>query len=252
MTFFQEYSIEPSLSKLNQHQIQILSYIDRKTVQFWETLLILLVVLVKLLSPSYMVLELKTIEITSALQAARKSPLADEMFKIEGVKSILLGPDFLTITKGPEISWPQLNPQIYAAIMDFFTTGKNVLFESSHENETDTTATTIEDSEVTKMIQEILDTRIRPTIQDDGGDVEFRGFNTETGWVKLKLVGACRTCSSSTITLRNGIENMLMHYIPEVKGVEQVLDDEELVAQKEFNKFEIKLQDLKTKSKKNE
>ena len=192
-----------------------------------------------------------TVEITSALQAARKSPLADEMFKIEGIKSILLGPDFLTVTKSSNISWPQINPQIFAAIMDFFTTGQDALKETDPIKETmistDNKPMSQEQGEVLEMIKEILNTRIRPTIQDDGGDVELRGFNPETGWVQLKLVGACRTCSSSTITLRNGIENMLMHYIPEVKGVEQVTDPDEEIAAQEFEKFEHELEKNKSK-----
>ena len=77
-----------------------------------------------------------------------------------------------------------------------------------------------DDSEVVQMIKELLETRIRPAIQEDGGDIEYRGF--ENGMVSLKLRGACRTCDSSTVTLKSGIERMLMHYIPEVKGVEQV------------------------------
>lgn len=182
----------------------------------------------------------RTVELTSPAQAARRSPLADELFKIGGVQSVLLAPAFLTVTKQAEVSWPQLNPQIYAAIMDFFTTGQPVLLPdesvAAKEESTDDPGT------VVQMIKEILDTRIRPTVQDDGGDVEFRGFDEKTGWVRLKLVGACRTCSSSAITLRNGIENMLMHYIPEVRGVEQVLDDEEQVAIKEFDKFEAELE----------
>ena len=89
------------------------------------------------------------------------------------------------------------------------------------------------------MIQELLETRIRPAIQEDGGDIEFRGFHD--GQVQLKLRGACRTCDSSTVTLKNGIESMLMHYIEEVKGVQQVMDQEEEVAMKEFAKFEEKL-----------
>ena len=187
-----------------------------------------------------------TVEITSALQAARKSPLADEMFKIDGIKSILLGPDFLTVTKSSEVSWPQVNPQIFAAIMDFFTTGQAALknIEDPAVNDIAKAATepmSAENAEVLEMIKEILDTRIRPTIQDDGGDVELRGFNSQTGWVQLKLVGACRTCSSSTITLRNGIENMLMHYIPQVKGVEQVTDPEDEASIQEFEKFETEL-----------
>ena len=192
-----------------------------------------------------------TVEITSALQAARKSPLADEMFKIEGIKSILLGPDFLTVTKSSNISWPQINPQIFAAIMDFFITGQDALKETGPIKETmistDNKPMSQEQGEVLEMIKEILNTRIRPTIQDDGGDVELRGFNPETGWVQLKLVGACRTCSSSTITLRNGIENMLMHYIPEVKGVEQVTDPDEEIAAQEFDKFEHELEKNKSK-----
>lgn len=191
-----------------------------------------------------------TVEITSALQAARKSPLADEMFKIEGIKSILLGPDFLTVTKSSNVSWPQINPQIFAAIMDFFTTGQDALKETEpikQKTSTDVKPMSQEHGEVLEMIKEILDTRIRPTIQDDGGDVELRGFNSETGWVQLKLVGACRTCSSSSITLRNGIENMLMHYIPEVKGVEQVTDPDEEIAAQEFEKFEHQLENNKSK-----
>ena len=196
-----------------------------------------------------------TVEITSALQAARKSPLADEMFKIEGINSILLGPDFLTVTKSSDVSWPQINPQIFAAIMDFFTTGQEALkktpeSEENEKNDNNNVSLSSENAQVLEMIKEILDTRIRPTIQDDGGDVELRGFNPETGWVQLKLVGACRTCSSSTITLRNGIENMLMHYIPEVKGVEQVTDQDEEIAAQEFEKFEHELEKNNSKESK--
>jgi len=89
------------------------------------------------------------------------------------------------------------------------------------------------------MIKELLETRVRPAIQEDGGDIDFRGF--EDGQVLLKLRGACRTCDSSTVTLKNGIESMLMHYIEEVKGVQQVMDQEEEIAIKEFAKFEEKL-----------
>ncbi|KAJ1533990.1 hypothetical protein HK405_000385 [Cladochytrium tenue] len=89
------------------------------------------------------------------------------------------------------------------------------------------------------MIKELLDSRIRPTVQDDGGDVEFRGFRD--GVVRLRLMGACRTCDSSIVTLKNGIENMLMHYIPEVEAVEQVLDPEEEISAREFQKLEEQL-----------
>jgi len=107
----------------------------------------------------------------------------------------------------------------------------------------DSLAANDDDDEVVAMIKELLETRIRPAIQEDGGDIEFRGF--ENGLVSLKLRGACRTCDSSTVTLKNGIESMLMHYIEEVKGVNQVLDEEEEIAIKEFARFEEKLRQQK-------
>jgi len=109
--------------------------------------------------------------------------------------------------------------------------------------EADSLAYDENDDEVIGMIKELLDTRVRPAIQEDGGDIEFRGFND--GQVMLKLRGACRTCDSSTVTLKNGIESMLMHYIEEVKGVQQVLDQEEEIALQEFAKFEEKLRQQK-------
>jgi Fe-S cluster biogenesis protein NfuA len=115
--------------------------------------------------------------------------------------------------------------------MDYLSTGKPAI-----SNEVKDTTIQEEDSEVVAMIKELLDTRIRPTIQEDGGDIDYIGF--ENGVVKVKLRGACRTCDSSTITLKNGIENMMMHYIPEVICVEQVLDEQDHVSQKEFDKLE--------------
>jgi len=113
--------------------------------------------------------------------------------------------------------------------------------ESGQEGgEADSLAFDENDSEVVSMIKELLETRIRPSIQDDGGDIEFRGF-TDEGMVLLKLRGACRTCDSSTVTLKNGIEGMLMHYIEEVKGVNQIFDQEEEIAMLEFQKFEERL-----------
>ena len=116
--------------------------------------------------------------------------------------------------------------------------------ESGQEGvEQDTLGYDENDSEVVQMIKELLETRIRPAIQEDGGDIEFRGFHE--GQVLLKLRGACRTCDSSTVTLKNGIESMLMHYIEEVQGVQQVMDQEEEIAMKEFAKFEEKLKQQK-------
>lgn len=127
-------------------------------------------------------------------------------------------------------------------ITEAVTTGQpivNVTLSSEAGHEEDSLAYNEDDSEVVGMVKELLETRIRPAIQEDGGDIEFRGF--EGGNVLLKLRGACRTCDSSTVTLKNGIEGMLMHYIEEVKGVIQVLDPEEEIASREFAKFEEKL-----------
>ncbi|XP_078005683.1 NFU1 iron-sulfur cluster scaffold homolog, mitochondrial isoform X1 [Phascolarctos cinereus] len=147
--------------------------------------------------------------------------VTQQLFRIEGVKSVFFGPDFITVTKESEdLDWNLLKPDIYATIMDFFTSGLPLV----NEETLSTDAATEEDDEVVAMIKELLDTRIRPTVQEDGGDVIYKGF--EDGIVQLKLQGSCTSCPSSIITLKNGIQNMLQFYIPEVEGVEQVVDDE--------------------------
>lgn len=149
--------------------------------------------------------------------AAFRSPLARQLFRIEGVKSVFFGPDFITVTKeNEELDWNLLKPDIYATIMDFFASGLPLVTEETPPGE----AGSEEDDEVVAMIKELLDTRIRPTVQEDGGDVIYRGF--EDGIVRLKLQGSCTSCPSSIITLKSGIQNMLQFYIPEVEGVEQV------------------------------
>ncbi|KAF8931672.1 scaffold protein Nfu/NifU N terminal-domain-containing protein [Dissophora ornata] len=171
---------------------------------------------------------------------AMNSPLAKKLFQIDGVRGVFFGPDFVTITKDQDAIWQLMKPDIYSAIMDFFASGQPIISEGAEgENVHNDTMINEDDSETVQMIKELLDTRIRPSIQDDGGDIEYRGF--EEGIVKLKLKGACRTCDSSTVTLKNGIENMLMHYVPEVSAVEQVFDAEEEVAQLEFEKLERRL-----------
>ncbi|XP_005438181.1 NFU1 iron-sulfur cluster scaffold homolog, mitochondrial isoform X2 [Falco biarmicus] len=179
--------------------------------------------------PGKEVLESRTMEFSTPA-AAFCSPLARQLFKIEGVKSIFFGPDFITITKESEdLDWNLLKPDIYATIMDFFASGLPVVTDEAPR--TDTGASE-EDDEVVLMIKELLDTRIRPTVQEDGGDVIYKGF--EDGIVQLKLQGSCTSCPSSIITLKSGIQNMLQFYIPEVEGVEQVVDDDDDV-EKEAN-----------------
>ncbi|NXH37648.1 NFU1 protein, partial [Dicaeum eximium] len=179
--------------------------------------------------PGREVLESRTMEFSTPA-AAYCSPLARQLFRIEGVKSVFFGPDFITITKESEdLDWNLLKPDIYATIMDFFASGLPVVTDEAPRTDT---AASEEDDEVVLMIKELLDTRIRPTVQEDGGDVIYKGF--EDGIVQLKLQGACTSCPSSLITLKSGIQNMLQFYIPEVEGVEQVVDDDDDV-EKEAN-----------------
>ncbi|KAH7075385.1 HIRA-interacting protein 5 [Paraphoma chrysanthemicola] len=183
----------------------------------------------------------------STLAPPHPSPLAAQLLNIDGVTSVFLGVDYITVTKDSSTPWAHVKPEVFAIINEFMTSGQplvNTVAAKDGEQgqggqEVDSLAYDENDSEVVGMIKELLETRIRPAIQEDGGDIEFRGF--EDGQVMLKLRGACRTCDSSTVTLKNGIESMLMHYIEEVKGVQQILDQEEEIALKEFAKFEEKL-----------
>ncbi|KAJ6908916.1 nifU-like protein 4 [Populus alba x Populus x berolinensis] len=156
-------------------------------------------------------------------RSAMNSPLAKSIYEIDGITRVFFGADFVTVTKSDDASWEFLEPEIFAAIMDFYSSGEP-LFQDSKTAATKDTAISEDDSETVTMIKELLETHIRPAVQDDGGDIEYRGFDEETGIVKLTMQGACSGCPSSSVTLKSGIENMLMHYVPEVKGVEQELD----------------------------
>lgn len=174
------------------------------------------------------------------------SQLAKMLFRIDGVKSVFFGPDFITITKADEdMEWGILKPEIFATIMDFFASGLPVLDESQPSPDTQINE---DDDEIVQMIKELLDTRIRPTVQEDGGDIVFMGF--EEGIVKLKMQGSCTSCPSSVVTLRNGVQNMMQFYIPEVMGVIQVEDETDQVTKKEFEKLENKIK-TQTSSDKN-
>lgn len=188
----------------------------------------------------------------STLAAPHPSPLAARLLDVDGVTSVFYGPDFITVTKAEDVQWAHVKPEIFALITEAITSGEQLVntVEKTASSEDgqgglgeDSLAANDEDDEVVAMIKELLETRIRPAIQEDGGDIEFRGF--EDGIVNLKLRGACRTCDSSTVTLKNGIESMLMHYIEEVKGVNQVMDEEEEISMHEFMKFEEKLRQQK-------
>ncbi|EYU38101.1 hypothetical protein MIMGU_mgv1a024847mg [Erythranthe guttata] len=143
-----------------------------------------------------------------------------------GITRVFFGSDFVTVTKSEDTTWDFLKPEIFAAIMDFYSSGQPLILDSNSAASMDT-AIKEDDSEVVAMIKELLETRIRPAVQDDGGDIEYVGFDPDSGIVKLRMQGACSGCPSSSVTLKSGIENMLMHYVPEVKSVEQEFDDED-------------------------
>ncbi|RLV93645.1 NifU-like protein mitochondrial [Spathaspora sp. JA1] len=197
----------------------------------------------KFVSPESAIIpiENKTFEFTSTLQAVH-SPLALQIFKIPGVRSVMLGPNFLTVNKQDHINWANLRPEV-VELMDKFLTEKKdpvitkTLLEQINEEE----QSSEDDTETVSMIKELIETRIRPAIQDDGGDIEYKAFDEETGTVFLKLQGACKSCSSSEDTLKHGIESMLKYYVEEVQEVVQILDPEEEIALKEFDRLEQSL-----------
>jgi len=157
------------------------------------------------------------------IAAAKGSPLAKLLFRIDGVKSVFFGGDFITVTKYDDegVEWKVMKPEIFATVMDFFNSGLPVVHEGAEIS--GDTEIYDDDDDTVQMIKELLDTRIRPTVQEDGGDIVYMGF--EDGVVKLKMQGSCTSCPSSIVTLKNGVQNMLQFYIPEVVSVEQIFDE---------------------------
>jgi Fe-S cluster biogenesis protein NfuA len=147
---------------------------------------------------------------------AHRSPLAARLFAVEGVVSVYLGADFVSVTKAADKDWSVLTPLILAAIMDHYTSGEPVIGEGFGADP----QSSGDDSDIVSAIKDLLDTRVRPAVAQDGGDIVFRGF--ENGVVYLHMQGACSGCPSSTATLKHGIENMLRYYIPEVTEVRPV------------------------------
>ena len=150
-------------------------------------------------------------------ESAGRSPLAERLFAIDGIAGVFLGADFVTVTKAGDKEWYLLKPAVLGVIMEHFTAGRPVLLSDVAEAAENVSE---EDSEVVAQIKELLDTRVRPAVAQDGGDIVFQGF--EGGVVFLHMQGACAGCPSSTATLKMGIENMLRHYIPEVLEVRAV------------------------------
>lgn len=150
-------------------------------------------------------------------ESAAAAPLAQRLFAVDGVVGVFFGHDFVTVTKADGAEWYALKPAILGALMEHLTSGKPVLVEAEAESGHGGSA---DDDEIVTQIKELLDTRVRPAVAQDGGDIVFHGF--ERGVVYLRMHGACAGCPSSTMTLKAGIENMLRHYIPEVVEVRPV------------------------------
>ena len=148
--------------------------------------------------------------------AAASSPLAARLFEVDGVTAVFLGADFVSVTKDEALEWYVLKPSILGALMEHLTAGLPIVEETDEATLPET-----DDDEVVTQIKDLLDTRVRPAVAMDGGDIIFHGF--EDGVVYLQMQGACQGCPSSTATLKMGVENLLRHYVPEVARVEAVL-----------------------------
>ncbi len=169
--------------------------------------------------PGLTVLDMGTADFPSA-EAAAKSPLARRIFAAGGVNGVFLGNDFVTVTKAEDVEWAHIKPQILGAIMEHFQSGQPVIEGEGAATGGHTNHDHGEDAGIVEQIKELLDTRVRPAVAQDGGDITFHGF--DRGVVYLHMQGACAGCPSSTLTLKMGIENLLRHYIPEVTEVRPV------------------------------
>ena len=164
--------------------------------------------------PGRVVVDSGTANFTSPEEASR-SPLALRLFELDGVAGVFLGNDFITVTKLSDHDWQVMKPMVLSAIMEHFTSGEAVMAEGD-----EIAFGEGEDDEISAQIKELIDTRVRPAVAQDGGDIIFRGF--EDGVVYLHMQGSCSGCPSSTATLKHGIENMLRYYVPEVVEVRPV------------------------------
>ena len=166
--------------------------------------------------PGQSVLGMGTADFPDAA-SAEKSPLAQAVFAVEGVTGVFLGSDFVTVTKAEAVDWAHVKPAILGAIMEHFQSGRPAITGEAGDGHATQDGP---DGAIVTQIKELLDTRVRPAVAQDGGDITFHGF--DRGVVYLHMKGACAGCPSSTMTLKMGIENLLRHYIPEVTEVRPV------------------------------
>eukprot|EP00457_Paulinella_chromatophora_P008656 gb/GEZN01008697.1/.p1 GENE.gb/GEZN01008697.1/~~gb/GEZN01008697.1/.p1 ORF type:complete len:300 (-),score=37.64 gb/GEZN01008697.1/:502-1368(-) len=192
----------------------------------------------------------------SSYKQAQRSPLAKALFAIEGVQGVYFANDFISVTIFPEQEWSHIKPEVFGAISDFFASNQPVLTpadgdtkeDEKHDDASESFKILDTDDELVALIKELLETRVRPHVQQDGGDLVYRGF--EKGVVKLQLQGSCVGCSSSSATLKGMIQNMLCHYIPEVDSVEEWVDEElQAVSRSQLKELEDRLQDAQVENK---
>ena len=155
----------------------------------------------------------------SAMRYTHISPMARNLFNIDGVTRVFYGKDFISVTKEEPLDWQFLKPEILGVITDHYTKGMPLFTEEQPSNDT---VINDDDTEAVAMIKEIIDTRVRPFVQEDGGDITYLDFDEGEGLVTVEMKGSCAGCPSSAVTLKNGIEGMLKHYVTEVERVEAV------------------------------
>jgi Fe-S cluster biogenesis protein NfuA len=168
--------------------------------------------------PGCTVVESADIVSFNNIEEASNSALATELFKTGYVNSVFLGHDFITITKDSNYDWQIIKPDLLVIIMDYFITGEAVAILDRHDTFVEEEEYAEEDKEIVKEIKELIDARVRPAVAQDGGDIIFKSY--KNGIVYVHLRGACSGCPSSTVTLKEGIEKLLQHYIPEIEAVE--------------------------------
>lgn len=168
--------------------------------------------------PGRVVLDSGTLEFANP-EAAARSPLAQRLFAVPGVNGVFYGSDFITVTKN-DGEWQHMKPAILGAIMEHYMSGAPMLADGSVDGDDDDTADEFfneSDAETVTMIKDLIETRVRPAVASDGGDITFRGFRD--GIVYLNMKGSCAGCPSSTATLQHGIQNLLKHFVPDVVEV---------------------------------
>jgi Fe-S cluster biogenesis protein NfuA len=166
--------------------------------------------------PGRIVLETGTVDLRNREEAAQ-SPLAERLFAVDGVSGVFFGSDFIAVTKQDKAEWQHLKPMILGGIMEHFMSGAPLLNDTSAESDQADEFFDAADAETVATIKELIETRVRPAVANDGGDITFKGF--KDGVVYLNMKGACSGCPSSTATLRHGIQNLLRHFLPDVTEV---------------------------------